>query len=260
MGDHSMQTNIKLVYFSPTYTTRKILRAIAVGTGLSATELDLTPIDAQTNLIFSPKDLVVIGMPAYGGRVPAVALKRMTDIQGNGAAAVLVVTYGNRDYDDVLLELKDMCAEKGFRVVAASAFVTEHCIVPIIAQGRPNQSDEETARDFGARIMAKLESRKPDSDIAVKGNQPYREHTSLPLRPYGTSKCNACGTCVKLCPVAAIPKDAPRKTDKEACVVCTRCIHICPRKARRFSPVHSFMAARMLKKKCAGEKQPELII
>ena len=255
-----MSTNLNLIYFSPTYSTRKILRDIAADTDLPINEFDLTPVDAQNDLTFSEGDLVIIGMPAYGGRVPAIAMERMASIKGDGAWAVIVTTYGNRDYDDVLLELNDMCEEKGLHVIAAAAFVTEHCIVPEIAYGRPTAVDEDAARDFGMQIMEKIKSDEAATDVAVKGNRPYREYTPLPIRPYGTSKCNDCGTCVKLCPVGAIPKNSPRKTDKAACIVCTRCIHVCPQKARKFSPINSFMAARMLKKKCKGVKQPELIL
>ena len=53
----------------------------------------------------------VIAVPSYGGRVPQVAVDRISEIKGNGAKAVLLCVYGNRAYEDTLTELEDS-AEK----------------------------------------------------------------------------------------------------------------------------------------------------
>ena len=38
---------------------------------------------------------------SYGGRFPAVAVSRLQQMRGNGASAVLIVVYGNWDYDEL---------------------------------------------------------------------------------------------------------------------------------------------------------------
>lgn len=59
-------------------------------------------------------ELCVIAVPVYGGRVAATALQRLQRLKGNGSPAILVVVYGNRDYEDALLELRDTAVQLGF--------------------------------------------------------------------------------------------------------------------------------------------------
>jgi len=63
---------VRLVYFSPTKTTQKILEGIAQGTAAGKVEhLDLTPPEAKTAGQDEMQDeLVLLGVPVYGGRVP----------------------------------------------------------------------------------------------------------------------------------------------------------------------------------------------
>ena len=72
--------------------------------------------------------MAVIAVPSYGGRVPGTAAGRLGAIRGNGARAVLVCVYGNRAYEDTLVELQDIAKQAGFRVTAAVAAVAEHSI------------------------------------------------------------------------------------------------------------------------------------
>ena len=68
-------------------------------------------------------ELCVIAVPVYGGRVAATALQRLQRLKGNGSSAILVVVYGNRDYEDALLELRDTTVQLGFVPLTAGAFI-----------------------------------------------------------------------------------------------------------------------------------------
>jgi len=48
------------------------------------------------------------GVPVYAGRVPNVLLKYLNTLEGNGAQAVPVVLFGNRNYDEALKELRNL--------------------------------------------------------------------------------------------------------------------------------------------------------
>ena len=39
---------------------------------------------------FGPEDVVCVGVPSYGGRVPGIAAKRMENLRGEGTAAVVI--------------------------------------------------------------------------------------------------------------------------------------------------------------------------
>ncbi len=100
----------KLIYFSPTGTTRNIIEAIAQGIEpdtISAFDLTL-PETNKPQVDISGRDLAIIGAPVYDGRIPSDARKRLEHIDGDGAAAILLATCGNREYEDALLELKDI--------------------------------------------------------------------------------------------------------------------------------------------------------
>lgn len=100
-----------LIFFSPTQTSAKIARAIGEGIGMGRRmETDLT-LDEQTSPIEMNGELCVIAVPVYGGRVAATALQRLQRLKGNGSPAILVVVYGNRDYEDALLELRDTAVQ-----------------------------------------------------------------------------------------------------------------------------------------------------
>ena len=102
-------------------------------------------------------DLVVIAMPVFAGRVPALAVERLRRANPHGAKCVVVVVFGNRAYDDALLEMQDVASEIGFRVIAAVAAVAEHSIIRKYGKGRPDSADDQVLRRFGADIVRKAE-------------------------------------------------------------------------------------------------------
>lgn len=85
---------------------------------------------------FGPDDLVLFGVPVYGGRIPSPAVQTLRRMQGSRTPAVLVAAYGNREYDDALLELADIAAANGFIPFAAAALIAEHSIMHSVAAGR----------------------------------------------------------------------------------------------------------------------------
>ena len=116
---------VKLIYFSPTGTTQKVLEIIADGIAVEDVEhidLTLSGGDQQTIPTFSD-ELVIIGAPVYGGRLPVDVINRFKQLKVSNTLAVLIVVYGNREFEDALLELKNLSIELGFSPVAGGAFV-----------------------------------------------------------------------------------------------------------------------------------------
>ncbi|MEG1754447.1 MAG: ferredoxin, partial [Christensenella sp.] len=111
-------TNVWSVYFSATGTTQAVVsgiaRRIAVKSRVKYNQIDFTlPNMREEVMSFRAEDLVVFGVPVYAGRVPNVLLKYLQTIKGNGATVVPIVVYGNRNYDDALIELADILAKDG---------------------------------------------------------------------------------------------------------------------------------------------------
>lgn len=240
--------------FSPTGGTSKIAAAIA-GARMG-TRIDLcSPVEPQEMPAGAPLLAVV---PVYGGRIPAIAAQRLLALQGSGNPAIAVVVYGNRAYEDALLELKNVLTEAGHQVIAAAAFIAEHSIIRSIAADRPHADDLARAVEFGAAVEAKLNGEL--TTVAVPGNAEYRPLPQMPATPLVTDACGGCGMCAHKCPVGAIPLSNPRSTDAAKCILCMRCVAICPRKARILPPpmVEAFTAR--LNAVASEPKQPEIYI
>ena len=232
--------NVHVAFFSATYTTRAIARQVSARLGGSVVEHDITNGSAGCGpLTVGGGDVLVAAVPVYAGRVPALARERFSVVRGDGVPAVAVCVYGNRDYDDALLELCDILGDGGFSVVAAGVFIGRHSIFPDMGAGRPDGDDMNRAVAFGdgcARLIASARGFGGVLPPAVKGHRPYKEPGGLPLHPAASvDECSRCGVCAGQCPAGAIPADRPYLTDGAACISCGRCIVACPSHARRYS-------------------------
>ncbi len=231
---------LNLLYFSPTDGTKKIVKEIANGIGYEYKEFDITlPQNRTENLFFDENDLVIIGVPTYAGRFPKLLKGYLDKISCNNAMAVFVATYGNRDYEDCLLEMKDLFKSKGFIGVAAGVFVAEHSSTSKLATNRPNNDDLNIARDFGVQIKNKLNNLNDVSELKleVPGNFPYVEKNipQVPMAPETNDTCVNCKVCAKYCPTAAIYFGDCKTIDATKCIRCCSCVKRCPLNSKKFT-------------------------
>lgn len=245
-------------YFSPAGTTKKIVDSVADGVGHGeAFDLLSNPITAPVSL--SSSDCLVIGVPVFAGRIPAVCTSSIKNLRGDNTPAIALVSFGNRDFDDALLELSELLTNSGFCVISAAAVVAQHSIFTNVATGRPDSADLAKLNTFAQTCAEKLASFTPKTAAKIKipGQAPYREAGSVPLKPSGNKNCNNCGACVKICPVGAISKDTPRETDKDKCITCMACVNACPTKARALRGPLYLAAKTAFKKKCGARLEPK---
>lgn len=277
-----MINNIIALYFSPTRTTKRVVCAIAAETarvlGVTYSEIDITtPAQREKAISFTENDLVIFGAPVYIGRMPNLISPFFKTINGNGALGIPVAVYGNRAYDDGLIELRDIMAEDRFRLIAAAAFVGEHTFSYILGGGRPDTKDLEIAKKFAAKIADKVRSidnfPKEPCTIEVPGTPfPYSgfykatdtDKKSVDIRKVlpktDVTKCTQCGECARICSMGAIStSDCQEITGK--CIKCGACIKRCPQGAKYFDDPQYLSHLKLLEDKFSGKRcEPELFI
>lgn len=236
------EKKIWAMYFSPTGTTEKVVREIATVLAKEKEPeiYDFTlPQKRAQGKEFTENDAVVFGVPVYAGRVPNVLLKYLDTVKGSGALAIPVVLYGNRNYDDALIELRNILENNGFHTVAAGAFIGEHSFSKILAAGRPDEKDMEIVRKFASKII--LENR---GRIKVKGEEPIRGYYQprdrhgvfidiRKVKPLTADTCDNCKLCAEVCPMGSISFDNVREFNG-ICIKCGSCIKKCPKGAKYY--------------------------
>lgn len=253
--------SIYKIVFSPTGGTQKVADTFAEALGKENAFVDLS--DGSVNfgqISFTEKDTCIVAVPSFGGRVPGIAISRLRQMKGGNAYAVIIAVYGNRAYEDTLLELRNTLEQVGFRCVAAIAAIAEHSIMHQFAAGRPDADDCKELTAFGEQVRHKMEMGNLPERLEVPGNEAYREYGGVPMKPSADKACTKCGLCAEKCPVNAIPNANPSKTDTAQCISCMRCIVVCPNKARSVSKILLTVGAQKIKKACEGCKKNELFL
>lgn len=251
---------MNIVYFSPTHTSAIIAENIAKGMG--ATEpniIDLTNTENSGNSI--KEGPVIIAAPVYAGRISKTAMARFASLKGNGNPTIVVAVYGNRHYEDALVELFDFAYSAGFNPIAAATFIGEHSYsraeMPTAA-GRPDNSDQEIAFEFGKSILDKIALGDLNPPSTLPGNRPYTEKGPATLATPITAEdlCTQCETCIDYCPTHAITLKDEIESDIEQCIKCCACVKICPNEARIFNTPYT----ELLHKNFSRRRQPEMYI
>lgn len=243
-----MISSVTLLIFSPTGSTRRVVTRIGNALCRKIAQVDLMRQNIEKH-VFKEHDFVVVGVPVYGGRVPALALQALRNFRGTATPVVSLVSYGNRAIDDALLELNDLLNEQSFKILGSAAFVAQHSIANEIGKGRPDSEDHYEIEEFVTSILDKYK-KIPKADwqeITVPGNHPYKETKQSSIVPQMNEQCVKCKVCISKCPVGAI---SPEGTDPGKCFLCMRCIAVCPRKARELPAEYRNRVLEYLKQTC----------
>lgn len=271
-------TSVKAVFFSATGNTEKVVsmiaKRIAKKLDLDVETIDFTlPQNRKEKVSFQPTDIVVFGTPVYAGRVPNKVLPHVQDgFIGNGALAVPVVTFGNRNFDNGLIELRNELENKGFHTIAGAGIACSHSFSEKIGPGRPDQKDNELIEKFADDISSKIQDLTEIPEmIEVRGDDPVGPYYT-PLGADGKpakflkakpktdpSLCNDCKICAGLCPMGSISAENPQEVSG-ICIKCQSCIKKCPQDAKYFDDEAFLSHVKMLEENYTGRAKPETFI
>ena len=255
---------VSSTFFSPTHTSRTIARTLAAELaqrlGKAVEETDWTlPAGRGHARALGPDDVLVLSFPVYSGRMPELLEASMAGLTGQGTPAVVAAVYGNRAYEDALLEARDMLTANGFVVTAGGAFIGEHSFSRKVAAGRPDAGDLALARELAQRAADKIATGSP-AGVAISGDRPYRDRwPGLVVKPKTTDDCTECMTCAEGCPAGIISFDNPREAG-DGCLRCMACVKHCPAGAKYFDDEKLLGFATLLETKFMDRKEPELFV
>ena len=242
---------IVVLYFSPTGNARKVATEI----GEKISQLLQLPVDKMSftlpkerekNFIFGQDDIVICTTPVYAGRLPNKILPFIQDnIKGNGAIAITVNVFGNRNYDNAPIEFYNEMKKNGFKVVAVAAVPTEHVFLEDIGRGRPTLQDMTSVLDFAEKAGKKILEGNLSDELDVPGAYPAAYYTPLGVdnQPVQFLKakpethlelCDSCGACARRCPMGAISFEDTSLVPG-VCIKCQTCVKICHTKAKHFT-------------------------
>ena len=257
---------LHVVYFSATGTTRLVAELIAAGFGGETEVHDLLHHPQDIPVTLGGEDTLLLAMPVYAGLIPHLCIDQIRQFHSAGAPALAAAVYGNRDYDDALLQMTDLLTEAGFQVIGAGAFVAQHSIFPKGGAGRPDELDRAVIRSFakGCRDLRDHPAAWMGKRLPVKGDPAYHskaaQEAHIPFHPTGGKGCDACGACASVCPTHSIDPTDPRGVRSDTCLSCGACISVCPHHCRGYHSVAYPPAALAFGAKCAARRDSEIFL
>lgn len=227
-------------YFSPTGNTEKVVKGIGKAfSDYAMADIALTAKEVrEQDHKFGESDLLILGAPVYGGRLPAAVTKALEKFSGVNTPAIVVASYGNNVVGDAVLELKKCLNDKGFTVVGAGYFSAQHTYLKELGRHRPDADDMKEIEAFGqeAREALRTMVHYDVQPLDIPGVYPYSKPPmgALPFTVETTQACFYCNLCVAGCPMQAISEMNPKEINHDICIRCGACIQICPAGAKYF--------------------------
>lgn len=245
--EESFYPKVKVIYFSPTGTTKKIIKNVIKGIESKEVDcVDLTKdnrISKIENIDTSKVDLIILGAPVYGGFLYKEFRNYIKNIDFNNKAVAIVLLYGNATIMFAKREIISIVKKNNGNVVGYGEFIGEHSFstkeLPV-AINRPNTEDINMAISFGKAIREELKNNvEKNKNLSlfdrfigkvadIKPVHTGRRIFTIPKTDY--ELCDNCGVCIKKCPKACIDNNII--TDKKACIVCMACVKSCHKNAR----------------------------
>ncbi len=250
------------IYFSAKGTTKKCADFVVQKISKEIKTFNWLSIEERVSVDMLTQDVLLFSMPVYGGYIPQICLEPIQKLHGQNTPAIIQAVYGNRHFDNALIQMQDLLEKQGFKVIAAGTFLAEHSIFPTVAADRPNIEDYVAMEKFALQCKDILANNDliANGKLTVPGDKNFDPlaFKGVPFHPHGDESCIGCMQCVNVCPAQAITMDNPKLTNNELCISCGACISICPVNARNYyEPIYQ-QAKAGFEIKCKEVRQAQV--
>lgn len=231
-----------IYYFTGTGNSLHVARTIAEQLG----ECNIINIaKVKDNItIQDMSDTVGIVFPIFYRNMPNIVRDFVKKLRLDPAAYVFsVATYGGKQNGtfqslDTLLVKKGMHLSAGFTLkMPGNAYIGKNFITPPEKRDILLKTSDETLKCIIENVKRREKTGFEPMPVLLSNISWYLGITyaekiyRLPKKFNVTDKCNACGTCVRICPVGNIAQDGKKVTWGDHCTHCMACFHWCPKTA-----------------------------
>lgn len=238
---------INLYYFSGSGNTKWAADKFKDNFNFYGSSVELINIENLDKVDIDNCDTIVIGTPIHAEVAPKLVMDFVNKLPENvsGIQCVLYATLGARSAAALDI-IRKMLRSKGYTVIAQSFIVMpnnyhfgvgkEPSLEKITraleeAQGKIKVIVEEVLKKNN-KIHSVSRFRVVSGKVMGKSFIKFLPRMSRYLSV--TEECNKCGLCLRNCPKGNITFENGQAIFHSHCMMCTRCIHICPFNAIRY--------------------------
>ncbi|NBK21036.1 MAG: hypothetical protein EOM68_03310 [Spirochaetia bacterium] len=212
--------NYTLLVFSPTGHSKACALAVAKATKQAFVELDVTHFTQRLKPLAFSDTTLIVAYPVYGGRVPVLFAEYLRgQVSCTNCKALAIATFGNRAFEDALVEMEDLLLEKGVSLIGAASIVCEHSYTDKVGAKRPDFEDFQVLDRLAVYLNGETKTVHPP------GNRPYKRAMPVadpPYMPQPKDKAHPISSqCYAVCPTSCLAKG-----DADLCIHCCACIQV----------------------------------
>ena len=239
--------NINLYYFSGSGNTKWVADRFKESFHFYGSSVELINIENLEKVDIDNCDTIIIGTPIHAEVAPKIVMDFIKKLPNNstGIECMLYATLGATSAAALDI-IRNILKSKGYTVVSQS-FITmpnnysfgvgkepsteKICKVLEEAQIRIKRVVEETLKKSN-KIDSVSIFRVGLGKVAGKSFMKFLPRMARHLT--ALEECNKCGLCLRNCPKGNITFENGRAVFHSHCIMCTRCVHICPLNAIRY--------------------------
>lgn len=212
--------NFSLLIFSPTGQSKACALAVAKATKQEFVELDLTHFIPRRKSLALSDTTLIIAYPVYGGRVPRLFAEYLREqVTFTNCKALVIATFGNRAFEDALVEMEDLLLEKGVPLIGGASIGCQHSYTDKVGSKRPDFEDFQVLDRLAVYLNGETKTVHPP------GNRPYKRDMPVadpPYMPTPKDKAHPINSqCFAVCPTGSLAKGDPA-----ICIHCCACIQV----------------------------------